>query len=73
MAVPGSDDTGLLVAASVISVGYFHHEVGSLYRKWPGQVTAGPAHTEPVEWQLRMRLIEERADELAKLWSTARR
>jgi glycosyltransferase involved in cell wall biosynthesis len=68
MAVPGSDDTGLLVAASVTSTGYFHSEVGLLYRKWPGQVTAGAAHTEPVEWRLRMNLIEERATALGALW-----
>jgi len=68
MAIPGSDDTGLLVAASVVSVGYFHSEVGLLYRKWPGQLTADSAHTEPIEWGLRMRLIEERANTLSQLW-----
>lgn len=68
MAVPGSDDTGLLTAASVISSGYFHHEVGLLYRKWPGQVTADLAHTEPTEWELRMSLIRERAESLTKIW-----
>jgi hypothetical protein len=40
MSVPGSEDTGLLVAASAVSVGYVHPEVGLLYRKWPLQVTA---------------------------------
>jgi glycosyltransferase involved in cell wall biosynthesis len=68
MAVPGSDDTGLLVAASVISVGYFHAEVGLFYRKWPGQVTADASHRQPVEWNLRMSLINERARSLAELW-----
>ena len=68
MAVPGSDDTGALVAASVLSPGWFHGEVGLLYRKWPGQVTAGTEHTEPVEWTLRMNLISERADALKTLW-----
>jgi glycosyltransferase involved in cell wall biosynthesis len=68
MAVPGSDDTGLLVAASVVSVGYFHDEVGLLYRKWPGQVTSNPSHTEPVEWALRMNLISERAESLSAMW-----
>jgi glycosyltransferase involved in cell wall biosynthesis len=72
MAVPGSDDTGLLVAASVVSVGYFHPEVGLLYRKWPGQVTADPSHTEPIEWSLRMHLINERAQSLAQMWGTVR-
>ena len=68
MALPGSDDTGLLTAASVISSGYFHHEVGLLYRKWPGQATADLAYTEPTEWNLRMSLIRERAESLAKIW-----
>jgi glycosyltransferase involved in cell wall biosynthesis len=68
MAVPGSDDTGLLTAASVVSLGYFHQEVGLLYRKWPGQATASVAHTEPAEWNLRMSLIRERAESLAKTW-----
>jgi glycosyltransferase involved in cell wall biosynthesis len=62
MAVPGSDDTGMLIAASVISIGYFHGEVGLLYRKWPGQESTKAAHYEQVEWQTRMSLINERAD-----------
>jgi glycosyltransferase involved in cell wall biosynthesis len=61
MAVPGSDDTGLLIAASVISAGYFHGEVGLLYRRWPGQGSAQAAHTGATEWTSRMRLIDERA------------
>ncbi|TDC83446.1 glycosyltransferase [Micromonospora sp. KC606] len=65
MSVPGSDDTGMLIAASVVSTGYFVGEVGLLYRKWPGQVSAGASHTEPVEWKLRMSLIEERGRALA--------
>ncbi|HEU5426433.1 MAG TPA: glycosyltransferase family A protein [Actinocrinis sp.] len=68
MGVPGSDDTGLLIAASVVSPGYFHDEVGLYYRKWPGQVTAQPAHTEPDEWHARMRLIEERGAALGRMW-----
>ncbi|MBV9312571.1 MAG: hypothetical protein JO100_02290 [Pseudonocardia sp.] len=57
----------MLVAASVIAPGYFHHEVGLLYRKWPGQMTASAEHTEPVEWQLRMSLIRERAESITGL------
>jgi hypothetical protein len=73
MAVPGSDDTGLLIAASVLSIGHFTGEVGLLYRKWPGQTTAQAAHYEPATWQLRMELISARADALAELWESARR
>lgn len=69
MGVPGSDDTGMLVPASVISWGYFHGEVGLLYRKWPGQETAGVGHYAHEEWANRMRLIEERADVIHKAWS----
>lgn len=61
MAVPGSEDTGMLIAASVTSTGYFHSEVGLLYRKWPGQITANDSHREAVEWHLRMNLIDARA------------
>jgi hypothetical protein len=67
MGVPGSDDTGLLMAASVTSTGYFHGEVGLLYRKWPGQVTASTQHGEPIEWKLRMGLVEDRASALMAL------
>ncbi|WP_416969269.1 glycosyltransferase family 2 protein [Streptomyces sp. 4F14] len=68
MAVPGSDDTGLLIAAGTVARGHFIGEPGLLYRKWPGQVSAGDAHTEPTERALRMRLIEERAEQLAALF-----
>lgn len=68
MGVPGSDDTGLLIAASTVSTGFFHGEVGLYYRKWPGQVTAQAAHTEPEEWEARMKLIEERGEALRKVW-----
>lgn len=69
MAVPGSDDTGLLVSASVVAAGYFHGEVGLLYRKWPGQESAQPRHSEPGEWNARMSLIDERARALARIWA----
>lgn len=67
MAVPGSDDTGLLVAASTLRPGYFHAETGLLYLKWPGQESAQPRHREPVEWRARMSLIDERARALSAM------
>jgi glycosyltransferase involved in cell wall biosynthesis len=69
MAVPGSDDTGMLVAASMVSVGHFHRETGLFYRKWPGQASVDPAHTEPAEWWLRMRVIDERARTITTFWN----
>ncbi|MBS2962092.1 glycosyltransferase [Actinocrinis puniceicyclus] len=67
MSVPGSDDTGMLIAASMLGTGYFIGEVGLLYRKWPGQVSAQPEHKEATTWTLRMQLISERADAIAEL------
>lgn len=70
MAVPGSDDTGMLIAASVLGVGHFIGDVGLLYRKWPGQVSAQSQHTEAVSRSLRMRLIRERAAAIAELFGS---
>lgn len=65
MAVPGSDDTGLIIAASMRTRGWFTHDVGLYYRKWEGQGSEQSEHTEPVEWNARMHLIDERARMLA--------
>ncbi|WP_405100772.1 glycosyltransferase family 2 protein [Micromonospora sp. NBC_01412] len=67
MALPASEDTGLLLAASAVSEGYFTREHGLLYRKWPGQVTSQAAHREPAEYQGRMKIIEARANALASM------
>jgi glycosyltransferase involved in cell wall biosynthesis len=68
MALPASGDTGLLMAADAISGGYFIASAGLLYRKWPGQATTQPAHTDPGERQARYQIIEERARALGLLW-----
>jgi hypothetical protein len=64
MALPASEDTGLLIAASVVSDGYFIAEPGLHYRKWPGQMTGQAAHRDPAEHAARMRIIEARASAL---------
>lgn len=61
MALPASEDTGLLLAANAVTTGYFIAQPSLYYRKWPGQTTSQPAHTEPVEHAARTRLIEARA------------
>lgn len=66
MALPSSEDTGMLLAASVLAPGYFHGDVGLLYRKWPGQVTACAEHSETAEWRLRMSVIRERAESITR-------
>ncbi|MEU8215662.1 glycosyltransferase [Micromonospora taraxaci] len=67
MALPASEDTGLLLAANAVTAGYFTREYGLLYRKWPGQVTSQAAHREPAEYLARMRIIEARANALASM------
>ena len=67
MALPASEDTGLLMAASVLRDGYFIPDPGLLYRKWPGQATGQAAHTDPAEWSARMRIIEARTRAMRSL------
>lgn len=63
MALPASEDTGLLVAASVASQGYHIDEPGLLYRQWPGQMTT---RDDPAERAARMRVIEARGFALSR-------
>ncbi|MGW1873210.1 glycosyltransferase family 2 protein [Streptomyces sp. NPDC001975] len=66
MALPASEDTGLLLALNAVSRGWFTAEAGLLYRKWEGQVTGQPAHTDPAERQARMTVVAARARALAE-------
>ena len=68
MALPASEDTGLLLAANAIRDGYHLATVGLHYRKWAGQATGQPAHTEPSEQASRHALIEQRATVLRELF-----
>ncbi|MFC5719615.1 glycosyltransferase family 2 protein [Streptomyces gamaensis] len=65
MALPASEDTGLLLALDAVSRGYFTREVGLLYRKWPGQATGQAAHIDTDERDTRMAVVEARARALA--------
>jgi hypothetical protein len=71
MALPASEDTGLLVALSVISDGYFITEPGMLYRIWPGQATSLPQHLDPTERGSRIAIIEAPARQLLAGWPGA--
>lgn len=68
MALPASEDTGLLLAASTVSDGYFVGDAGLLYRKWPGQVTSQQAHWSPAERASRIGIIEARVAALHRRW-----
>ncbi|MEV6992267.1 glycosyltransferase family 2 protein [Streptomyces sp. NPDC093228] len=65
MALPASEDTGLLLALNAVSRGWFNADAGLLYRKWPGQVTGQAAHAHPGEREARMAVVEARARALA--------
>ncbi|WP_114254045.1 glycosyltransferase family 2 protein [Streptomyces sp. Go-475] len=67
MALPASEDTGLLLALNAVSRGWFSGEVGLLYRKWEGQVTGQAAHADRAERQARMAVVEARARALSRL------
>jgi glycosyl transferase family 2 len=67
MALPASEDTGLLLALNAVSRGWFIEEAGLLYRKWPGQVTSQAAHVHPGEREARMAVVEARARALAAM------
>ncbi|WP_329464447.1 glycosyltransferase family 2 protein [Streptomyces sp. NBC_01431] len=67
MALPASEDTGLLLALNAVSRGWFTAEPGLLYRKWPGQATGQAAHTDTAERDARMAVVEARATALAGL------
>ncbi|WP_405018472.1 glycosyltransferase family 2 protein [Kitasatospora sp. NBC_00070] len=67
MALPASEDTGLLLALNAVSRGWFTAETGLLYRKWPGQSTSQAAHSEREERVARMAVVEARAEALLAL------
>ncbi|WAL72310.1 glycosyltransferase family 2 protein [Kitasatospora sp. YST-16] len=67
MALPASEDTGLLMALDAVSRGWFVADTGLLYRKWPGQSTSQAAHVLETEWESRMAVIEARAEALSAL------
>jgi glycosyltransferase involved in cell wall biosynthesis len=65
MALPASEDTGLMLALNAVSRGWFSREVGLLYRKWEGQATSQAAHVDSIERNARMTVVEARARALA--------
>ncbi|MCM0674045.1 hypothetical protein NCC78_04920 [Micromonospora phytophila] len=70
MALPTSEDTGLLFALSIMSRGYFIAEPGLLYRKWPGQITGQDTHTDARQRTERERIIQARAEALLAMFPT---
>ncbi|MET9073470.1 glycosyltransferase [Streptomyces sp. NPDC004232] len=67
MALPASEDTGLLLALNAVGRGWFSAQVGLLYRKWEGQMTGQASHVDPAERAARTAVVEARARALADL------
>ncbi|WP_370417683.1 glycosyltransferase [Streptomyces sp. QH1-20] len=67
MALPGAEDTGLLMAANTVSDGYFMRTPSLLYRQHTEQTTAQPYHTDLGRREERGRLIVARAEALRQL------
>lgn len=70
MALPTSEDTGLLMAAEIAADGWMHEEPVLLYRRHPQQVTATTEHQNPAEVSARRHLILERAESMRALLGT---
>jgi Glycosyl transferase family 2 len=66
MALPSAEDTGLLIAASVATDGYFINEPSLLYRNHLHQMTAQVDHVDGLDRD-RRNLIAARADALRSL------
>ena len=66
MALPSAEDTGLLIAASVTTDGYFINEPSLLYRNHPHQMTAQADHVDGLDSD-RRDLIAARAAALRSL------
>ncbi len=67
MALPSSEDTGLLMALQTVSRGYFVATPSMLYRKHGVQQTARQVHNDPVDKKLRYGMIVDRAQALRNL------
>ncbi|SFE11531.1 Glycosyltransferase involved in cell wall bisynthesis [Actinopolyspora alba] len=72
MALPASEDTGLLLALDAVTNGYFTRQCGLFYRKWEGQTTNHEAHSQGSEHEARMNIIEARAQALTDLFPALR-
>jgi hypothetical protein len=66
MALPCAEDTGLLIAASVVADGYFITEPSLLYRNHPDQMTGQVDHVDGLDRD-RRHLIAARAAALRSL------
>lgn len=71
MALPASEDTGLLLALNAVSAGYFIGEDGLWHRRWEGQSTEGSEYAKDAERTARLRVVQLRAHALARRFALA--
>ena len=62
MALPGSEDTALLLSLNATHPGYLVDDVGLIYRKWDKQLTAQPNHRDGALRSLRCEAIRRRVE-----------
>lgn len=67
MALPTGEDTGLLVALSEYSDGWFIDTPGLLYRQHEKQITKSDLHRDPDRQELRWKIITERINSIRQL------
>lgn len=65
MALPISEDTGMMLTANAFAIGWFIADVGLLYRQHPGQITK--AEPDAVDRAERMAMIDQRLRALESL------
>lgn len=68
MALPASEDTGLLMALDAQGDGWFNDEPGLVYRRWAPQMSQSREHHEPDELETRRTLVALRAAAVADLF-----
>lgn len=68
MALPASEDTGLLMALDACADGWFHTEPGLIYRRWAQQMSQSHEHHDPDELNARRTLVSRRSAAVADLF-----
>jgi hypothetical protein len=67
MALPASEDLGLLLTLNLLYDGYFLAEPGLIYRKWPNQLTAQARYLSSQAQTARFAVIDDRLRAIDRL------
>lgn len=69
MALPASEDTGLLMACDAFSDGWFNAETGLIYRRWPEQMSQSAEHVDTYELDVRRTMVQLRSAAVEDLFT----